>query len=75
VNEAASAAAEKKKAAATRHDELFDLKQHPSETKDLWEPHKDRTAAMKQVLNNRVTVASRGRARGSNPNQSPQNNS
>ena len=42
--------AEKKKAAALTHDELFNLNQDPSETKDLWEANNDRAAKMKKVL-------------------------
>jgi arylsulfatase A len=51
-NKKKTAAAEKKKQkAASRHDELYDLKQDPAETKDMWSANKDRAASMKKTLN------------------------
>jgi arylsulfatase A-like enzyme len=52
----AAAAAAKRKAAGPRHDELFNLKQDPAETNDVYGANQSWAAAMKQVL-----VAARAR--------------
>jgi len=46
----AEAAEKKKKAAALKHDELFNLKQDPSEMKDELAANQDRAAHMRKVL-------------------------
>ena len=43
-------AAEKKKTAGPKRDELFNLKQDPSETQNLWTANKDRAVKMKKFL-------------------------
>ena len=49
-NKRTVAAAEKRKAAGPRHDELFNLQQDPFETNNVWAANQDRAAEMKKVL-------------------------
>ena len=49
-NKRTAEAAEKKKTAGPKRDELFNLKQDPSETQNLWTANKDRAVKMKKFL-------------------------
>jgi hypothetical protein len=49
-NKRTAEAAEKKKTAGPKRDELFKLNQDPFETQDLWEENKDRAEKMKKFL-------------------------
>ncbi len=49
-NKRTAEAAEKKKAAGVSHDELFNLKEDPFETKDVWAANQDRATEMKKIL-------------------------
>lgn len=49
-NKRTAEAAAKKKAAGPRRDELFNLRDDPDETTDVWAAHPERAAAMKKTL-------------------------
>ena len=50
-NKRKTEAAEKKKKAASRKDELYNLQNDPAETKDVISANADRAAAMRKLLN------------------------